>query len=76
MELRRLEALQNLSHGTTKVIFDLAKPYADVHAAAGVAAAVASGEARNVRVSKGERSEEGAADESGEQSAAAARSRP
>jgi regulator of protease activity HflC (stomatin/prohibitin superfamily) len=26
MELRRLEALQNLSHGTSKVIFDLAKP--------------------------------------------------
>jgi hypothetical protein len=56
MELRRLEALQNLSvHGTTKVIFDLAKPYGDVHAAAGVAAAVASGESRNVRVAKGER---------------------
>jgi regulator of protease activity HflC (stomatin/prohibitin superfamily) len=53
MELRRLEALQNLSStGTSKVIFDLAKPYADVHGAAGVAAAVASGEQRNVRVAK------------------------
>jgi regulator of protease activity HflC (stomatin/prohibitin superfamily) len=30
MELRRLEALQNLSHGTSKVIFDLAKPDGDV----------------------------------------------
>jgi regulator of protease activity HflC (stomatin/prohibitin superfamily) len=55
MELRRLEALQNLSsQGTSKVIFDLAKPYADVHGAAGVAAAVAGGEARNVRVAKSE----------------------
>ena len=54
MELRRLEALQNLSaQGTTKVIFDLAKPYSDAHAAAGIAAAVASGESRNVRVAKG-----------------------
>jgi regulator of protease activity HflC (stomatin/prohibitin superfamily) len=64
MELRRLEALQNLSsQGTSKVIFDLAKPYADVHGAAGVAAAIASGETRNVRVAKpgeakGERGEE------------------
>ncbi len=54
MELRRLEALQNLSaQGTTKIIFDLAKPYSDVHTAAGIAAAVASGESRNVRVAKG-----------------------
>ncbi|MGH7293607.1 MAG: SPFH domain-containing protein [Polyangiaceae bacterium] len=53
MELRRLEALQNLSGaGTSKVIFDLAKPYSDVHAAAGIAAAMASGETRNVRVAK------------------------
>lgn len=53
MELRRLEALQNLSsQGTSKVIFDLAKPYADVHGAAGIAAAMASGETRNVRVAK------------------------
>lgn len=30
MELRRFEALTNLSQGTSKVIFDLAKPYDDV----------------------------------------------
>jgi regulator of protease activity HflC (stomatin/prohibitin superfamily) len=53
MELRRLEALQNLTaQGTSKVIFDLAKPYADVHGAAAVAAAMESGEKRNVRVAK------------------------
>jgi regulator of protease activity HflC (stomatin/prohibitin superfamily) len=53
MELRRLEALQNLTaHGTSKVIFDLAKPYADIHGAAGIAAAMASGEQRNVRVAR------------------------
>ena len=45
MELRRLEALQNLSGGTTKVIFDLAKPFGDSQAAA-VAAAMGA----NVRV--------------------------
>ncbi len=45
MELRRLEALQNLSGGTTKVIFDLAKPFGDTQTAA-VAAAMGS----NVRV--------------------------
>ncbi|MBS2015181.1 MAG: slipin family protein [Deltaproteobacteria bacterium] len=48
MELRRLEALQNLSGGTSKVIFDLAKP-ADASTAA-LAAAMAS----NVRVAQGE----------------------
>ena len=57
MELRRLEALQNLSsQGTSKVIFDLAKPYADVHGAAGIAAALADGESsesRKMRVAKG-----------------------
>ena len=57
MELRRLEALQNLSsQGTSKVIFDLAKPYGDVHGAAGVAAALADGEsndAKKMRVAKG-----------------------
>src|SRR5580693_2900991 len=57
MELRRLEALQNLSsHGTSKVIFDLAKPYGDIHGAAGVAAALAGGESsesRKMRVAKG-----------------------
>ena len=52
MELRRLEALQNLSHGTSKVIFDLTKPYSDLHGAAGIAAAMADGEQRNVRVAK------------------------
>ena len=53
MELRRLEALQNLSsHGNTKVIFDLAKPYGDVHGAAGIAAAMAGKEPTNVRVAK------------------------
>jgi regulator of protease activity HflC (stomatin/prohibitin superfamily) len=57
MELRRLEALQNLSsQGTSKVIFDLAKPYADVHGAAGVAAAFAGQESTNVRVAKDGRS--------------------
>ena len=45
MELRRLEALQNLSGGTTKVIFDLAKPFGDTQTAA-VAAAMGA----NVRV--------------------------
>ena len=58
MELRRLEALQNLSaQGTSKVIFDLAKPYGDVHGAAGIAAAMADGEssdAKKMRVAKGE----------------------
>jgi regulator of protease activity HflC (stomatin/prohibitin superfamily) len=40
MELRRLEALQNLSGGTSKVIFDLAKPHSssETHAAAIAAA--------------------------------------
>ena len=47
MELRRLEALQNLSStGTSKVIFDLAKPYSDVQASAAVAAALSGGERR------------------------------
>ena len=38
MELRRLEALQNLSGGTSKVIFDLAKPFAELNGAAAAAA--------------------------------------
>jgi regulator of protease activity HflC (stomatin/prohibitin superfamily) len=46
MELRRLEALQNLSGGTSKVIFDLAKPFGELNGAA-VAAAMATD---NVRV--------------------------
>jgi regulator of protease activity HflC (stomatin/prohibitin superfamily) len=77
MELRRLEALQNLSvHGTTKIIFDLAKPYSDVHAAAGVAAAVASGESRNVRVARGNPQDaDDASGEPAENAAAAGRSR-
>ena len=46
MELRRLEALQNLSGGTSKVIFDLAKPFDGETRAAAMAAALGS----NVRV--------------------------
>jgi regulator of protease activity HflC (stomatin/prohibitin superfamily) len=46
MELRRLEALQNLSSGSSKVIFDLAKPFSEVQAAAAAAAI----EGANVRV--------------------------
>jgi len=47
MELRRLEALQNLSGGTSKVIFDLAKP------ADQTTAALAAAMAPNVRVAQG-----------------------
>ncbi len=47
MELRRLEALQNLSGGTTKVIFDLAKPFDETRSAA-VAMAMES----NLRVAE------------------------
>lgn len=46
MELRRLEALQNLSGGTSKVIFDLAKPGGTETNAAAMAAAMGA----NVRV--------------------------
>lgn len=46
MELRRLEALQNLSGGTSKVIFDLAKPMGSETSAAAMAAAMGT----NVRV--------------------------
>lgn len=49
MELRRLEALQNLSGGTSKVIFDLAKPMGGEAGAAAVAAAMGA----NVRVADG-----------------------
>lgn len=51
MELRRFEALANLSQaGNTKVIFDLAKPYDDVrHTSAAMAEAAATQPAR-VRV--------------------------
>ena len=50
MELRRFEALANLTQGgNTKVIFDLAKPYDDVrHTAAAMAEAAV--ESTNVRV--------------------------
>lgn len=47
MELRRLEALQNLSGGTTKVIFDLAKPFDETRSAA-----VAMAMGTNVRVAE------------------------
>jgi methylmalonyl-CoA mutase cobalamin-binding subunit len=50
MELRRLEALQNISgQGNSKVIFDLAKPSYDDRSAA-VAAALASDGGARVRV--------------------------
>jgi regulator of protease activity HflC (stomatin/prohibitin superfamily) len=53
MELRRLEALQNLSGGTSKIIFDLAKPYADIQAgAAGMAAALSGTDSSKMRVAK------------------------
>jgi hypothetical protein len=60
MELRRLEALQNLSGtGTSKVIFDLAKPYGDIHAeAAGIAAALSGTESAKMRVAKPPATEE------------------
>jgi regulator of protease activity HflC (stomatin/prohibitin superfamily) len=52
MELRRLEALQNLSStGTSKVIFDLAKPYSEIQASAGVAASL-SADDRKARVAE------------------------
>lgn len=53
MELRRLEALQNLSHGTSKVIFDLAKPMGD---SSTLAAAAAMG--GTVRVADGRETDE------------------
>jgi regulator of protease activity HflC (stomatin/prohibitin superfamily) len=63
MELRRLEALQNLAgQGTSKVIFDLAKPYTDVHSAA-VAAALASGDSSKMRVAKAGGADEDAREE-------------
>ena len=58
MELRRLEALQNISgQGNSKVIFDLAKPYEgdDRQRSTGIAAALATDERgrRGVRVDDG-----------------------
>lgn len=53
MELRRFEALANLSQGNTKVIFDLAKPYDDVRHAAVAMAEAAVTESQPVRVREG-----------------------
>jgi hypothetical protein len=61
MELRRLEALQNLSGATSKVIFDLAKP---AGASEMQAAAVAAAMGANVRVAD----EQGASRERAEES--------
>ncbi|WP_437904544.1 SPFH domain-containing protein [Sorangium sp. So ce327] len=55
MELRRFEALANLSQGNTKVIFDLAKPYDDVRHAAVAMAEAAATEAKPARVQQGQR---------------------
>jgi regulator of protease activity HflC (stomatin/prohibitin superfamily) len=72
MELRRLEALQNLSsQGTSKVIFDLAKPYGDVHGAAGIAAAMADGESsesKKMRVARGGEADRADANEAASES--------
>lgn len=65
MELRRLEALQNLSGGTSKVIFDLARP-ADPSTAA-LAAAMAP----NVRVAQSQDGREPATDEEEERPSSA-----
>jgi regulator of protease activity HflC (stomatin/prohibitin superfamily) len=54
MELRRFEALANLSQGNTKVIFDLAKPFDDVRHQAAAMAEAAAHETAKVRVKKGE----------------------
>jgi regulator of protease activity HflC (stomatin/prohibitin superfamily) len=56
MELRRFEALANLSQGNTKVIFDLAKPYDDVRHTAVAMAEAASHAPAEARVgeAKGE----------------------
>jgi len=50
MELRRFEALANLSQGNTKVIFDLAKPYDDVRHTAAAMAEAAVTEPAKLRV--------------------------
>ncbi|WP_437810495.1 SPFH domain-containing protein [Sorangium sp. So ce1078] len=55
MELRRFEALANLSQGNTKVIFDLAKPYDDVRHTAAAMAEAAATESKPVRVQEGHR---------------------
>lgn len=56
MELRRLEALQNLSGGTSKVIFDLAKPAGSSETQAAAVAAALGG---SVRVADEQREHEG-----------------
>jgi regulator of protease activity HflC (stomatin/prohibitin superfamily) len=58
MELRRLEALQNLSGGTSKVIFDLAKPHGE---SSGAAMAMALGSTVRVADEKPGTEEEGSA---------------
>jgi regulator of protease activity HflC (stomatin/prohibitin superfamily) len=50
MELRRFEALANLSQGNTKVIFDLAKPFDDVRHTAIAMAEAAVTEPAKVRL--------------------------
>ncbi len=50
MELRRFEALANLSQGNTKVIFDLAKPFEDLRHTAVAMAEAAANEPAKVRV--------------------------
>jgi regulator of protease activity HflC (stomatin/prohibitin superfamily) len=52
MELRRLEALQNITHsGSSKVIFDLAKPYDDLRRETlATAAAVGAADATAARI--------------------------
>lgn len=70
MELRRLEALQNLSGGTSKVIFDLAKPFGNASEAAAMAAAMGGA---NVRVATDDRAAED--DDASEASSRAGRSR-
>jgi regulator of protease activity HflC (stomatin/prohibitin superfamily) len=57
MELRRMEALTNLSQtGVTKVIFDLAKPFEDHSAAAARKVALSMAEASNDAPVRGKRS--------------------
>jgi len=60
MELRRLEALQNLSGGTSKVIFDLARPPSEIQAAA---TAMAMGGSVRVGTGVRERAEQEAAED-------------
>ncbi|HVJ95109.1 MAG TPA: SPFH domain-containing protein [Labilithrix sp.] len=58
MELRRLEALQNLSGGTSKVIFDLAKPAGASETQAAALAAALGGSVRVADERRGERRDE------------------